>query len=47
MYLALSSTELRQRIRDGQGIRYRVTPEVERYIQSHGLYQAPANEGAS
>jgi len=47
VYLALSSTELRQRVRDGLGIRYRVTPEVERYIQSHGLYQASANEGDS
>lgn len=39
VYLALSSTELRQRVRSGLGIRYRVTPEVERYIQSHELYQ--------
>ena len=33
VYLALSSTELRQRVRDGLGIRYRVTPEVDRYIK--------------
>ena len=44
VYLALSSTELRQRVRDGLGIRYRVTPEVERYIKSHELYQAQATE---
>ena len=45
VYLALSSTELRQRVRDGLGIRYRVTPEVERYIKSHELYQEQATEG--
>ena len=47
VYLALSSTELRQRVRSGLGIRYRVTPEVERYIKSHELYQAQVTEVAS
>jgi len=47
VYLALSSTELRQRVRGGLGIRYRVTPEVERYIKSHELYQEQVAEVAS
>jgi len=47
VYLALSSTEIRQRVRSGQGIRYRVTPEVERYIKSHELYQEQTAEVAS
>ncbi len=47
VYFALSSTELRGRVRKDLGIRYRVTPEVERYIQSHGLYREAAAEVAS
>ncbi len=47
VYLALSSTELRERVRTDRGVRYRVTPEVERYIQSHGLYRDAAAETAS
>ena len=47
VFFAMSSTELRHRVREGLGIRYRVTPEVERYIQSHGLYRDPAAEAAS
>jgi len=47
VYFALSSTELRQRVRAGRGIRYRVTPEVERYVQSHGLYREAVAEAAS
>lgn len=47
VYLALSSTEIRQRVHNGLGVRYRVTPEVERYIQSHGLYRAAVAEVSS
>jgi len=47
VYLELSSTELRQRVRDGLSIRYRVTPEVERYITSHELYLEQVAEVAS
>ncbi len=42
VYLAVSATEIRARVRAGWSIRYRVTPEVERYIRSHGLYAAKA-----
>lgn len=47
VYLALSSTEIRRRARAGLGIRYRVTPEVERYIKSHELFQEHVAEVAS
>jgi nicotinate-nucleotide adenylyltransferase len=47
VYFSMSSTELRARVRAGLGIRYRVTPEVERYVQSHGLYQATPDEAES
>ncbi|WP_205328019.1 nicotinate-nucleotide adenylyltransferase [Glycomyces sp. YM15] len=35
----LSSTECRQRVRDGQPIRYLVTDSVAAYVQEHGLYR--------
>jgi len=38
----LSSTELRQRVANGQSIRYRTPSAVEVYIAQHGLYRAPA-----
>ncbi|MBQ9566031.1 MAG: nicotinate-nucleotide adenylyltransferase [Synergistaceae bacterium] len=36
---AISSTEIRQRVRDGQGIRFLVPHLVETYIESAGLYR--------
>lgn len=35
----LSSTECRQRVRDGQPIRYLVTDPVAAYVREHGLYR--------
>jgi nicotinate-nucleotide adenylyltransferase len=35
----LSSTEIRQRIREGKGVSYLVTHEVEEYIHLKNLYQ--------
>ncbi|MBI3836789.1 MAG: nicotinate (nicotinamide) nucleotide adenylyltransferase [Planctomycetia bacterium] len=35
----LSSTEIRQRIADGRGIRYRTPRAVEKYIETHQLYR--------
>lgn len=35
----VSSTECRQRVRDGQPIRYLVTGPVEAYVREHGLYR--------
>jgi nicotinate-nucleotide adenylyltransferase len=34
----ISSTAVRQRVRQGQSIRYWVPPPVEEYIRQHGLY---------
>ena len=39
--LDISSTDLRQRVAEKRPIRYQVPEAVERYIFSHGLYQAP------
>lgn len=39
VFLDVSATEIRARARAGRSIRYRVTPEVERYVQTHGLYE--------
>jgi nicotinate-nucleotide adenylyltransferase len=35
----ISSTVIRQRVRNGQSIRYWVPDAVARYIATHGLYQ--------
>ncbi|HEU4800638.1 MAG TPA: nicotinate-nucleotide adenylyltransferase [Gemmatimonadales bacterium] len=35
----ISSTAIRQRVRDGQSIRYWVPDAVAQYIAAHGLYQ--------
>ncbi len=42
VHFDLSSTEIRRRVQAGDSIRYRVTSEVERYIQTHELYVASA-----
>lgn len=38
--LDISSTEIRNRIKQGQSIKYLVPPEVEEYITAHKLYSA-------
>lgn len=49
VHVDISSTQIRERVRDGRSIRYRVSPEVERYVEANGLYRhlAPAKEAAS
>ncbi len=37
--LEISATDIRQRVRDGRSIRYRVTEEVRKYIEENGLYR--------
>lgn len=37
--LPISSSDLRQRVRDGRSIRYRLPDGVARYIEAHGLYR--------
>lgn len=41
---AISSTEIRKRLREGKPIRGMVPPEVEQYVYEHGLYH-PGKEG--
>lgn len=38
--LDIASSDLRERVRDGQPIRYQVPREVERYIGEQGLYRS-------
>ncbi len=40
--LEVSSTEVRQRCREGRSIRYMVPAAVQTYIHTHGLYAADA-----
>ena len=42
----VSSTDIRGRVRDGRSVRYRVTPEVERYMVTHTLYRQAARREA-
>jgi nicotinate-nucleotide adenylyltransferase len=44
--IGISATELRERVRSGQSIRYRVPRAVEMYIETHGLYRPSASENA-
>jgi nicotinate-nucleotide adenylyltransferase len=37
--MEISSTELRERVRDGRSIRYRTPEAVRRYIEARGLYK--------
>jgi nicotinate-nucleotide adenylyltransferase len=39
--VAISSTELRQRVADGRSLRYLVPDSVTAYIRKHGLYLKP------
>lgn len=45
--LDISATEIRQRVRDSQSIRYLVPDPVWRFIGDHGLYRSPSSEGRS
>jgi nicotinate-nucleotide adenylyltransferase len=38
-FLDISSTRIRELIENGKSVKYLVPPEVEAYIQAHGLYQ--------
>ena len=42
-YLPLSSTEIREAVREGRSIRGKVPPLVEEYIRSRGLYAKGGN----
>jgi nicotinate-nucleotide adenylyltransferase len=41
--IAISATDIRQRVRAGLSIRYLVPPAVDEYIASHGLYRSSAD----
>jgi nicotinate-nucleotide adenylyltransferase len=41
-YLEISSTDLRERVRQGKSVRYLVPAAVEAYIREHQLYTTPA-----
>jgi nicotinate-nucleotide adenylyltransferase len=44
--IEISSTDLRQRVAAGRGLRYRTPPEVEAHIAANGLYRAsPSGRG--
>lgn len=45
VHLDVSGTEIRARARAGSSVRYRVTPEVERYLRAHDLYGANKEVG--
>jgi nicotinate-nucleotide adenylyltransferase len=38
--MEISSTSIRQKVREGKSIRYMVSPEVESFIIRHGLYRS-------
>ncbi|MCR5398859.1 MAG: nicotinate-nucleotide adenylyltransferase [Lachnospiraceae bacterium] len=38
-YIDISSTDIRERIKDGKSIRYMVTERTLEYIEKHGLYK--------
>lgn len=39
--LAISSTDVRERLRSGRSVRYLIPREVEEYARKHGLYGTP------
>ncbi len=43
--LAISSTDIRNRVKHSKAIKYLLPQEVETYIMKHGLYQEPEGEG--
>jgi nicotinate-nucleotide adenylyltransferase len=45
--VALSSSEIRRRVRQQQSIRFRVPKAVEQYILTHGLYRDSVGENVS